>query len=71
MFFKINKYIFLYIAKRIFEQIDKRFAWCKDQIKTKSYRYYVYNKRINHFTKNISLKTCNKYTEIVVNTYKQ
>jgi len=31
----------------------------------------MYNKKINNFTKNISLKTCNKYTAIVVNTYKQ
>ena len=45
MFFKINKYIFLYIVKRIFEQIDKRFAWCKDQIKTKIYRDCMYNEK--------------------------
>ena len=51
MFFKINKYIFLYIVKWIFEQMDKRFAWCKDQIKTKSYRDCMYNKKMNHFTK--------------------
>ena len=71
MFFKINKYIFLYIVKWIFEQMDKRFAWCKDQIKTKSYRDCMYNEKMNHFTKRISLKIYNKYTAIVVNTYKQ
>ena len=40
-------------------------------IKQKVIEIVCIMKKINHFTKGISLKTYNKYTAIVVNTYKQ
>jgi len=57
-FFKINNYIFLYIVKRIFEQIDKIFLHdVKIKLKQKVIEIMcIIKKKINHFTKNISLK---------------